>query len=160
MSPSIQIRVATEADAENITGLINEAFRPAESFFIDEDRIDQESVLRSRETGEFLLAEIDDRLVGCVFLEPRAEGTYLGLLSVDPKRQQSGIASQLMTYAEARCRQQQRKFIEIYTVNLRVELSTFYKKRGYVETGKLPFPPSIPTKVPCHFVTMRKMLSD
>ncbi|HEY6802362.1 MAG TPA: GNAT family N-acetyltransferase [Pyrinomonadaceae bacterium] len=156
---SLQIRIGTEADTENITRLINEAFRPAESFFIDEDRIDNASVQRSMETGEFLLAESDKHLVGCVFIEPRDEGTYLGLLSVEPMRQQSGIASQLMTYAEARCKDQEREFIEIYTVSLRLDLSGFYKKRGYVETGTLPFPPDISTKVPCHFVVMRKMLS-
>jgi predicted N-acetyltransferase YhbS len=158
MSSAIQIRVATEADAENVTELINEAFRPAESFFIDDDRIDKAGVLQSMGSGEFLLAEIDDQLVGCVFLEPRDKGTYLGLLSVDPKRQQSGIASQLMTFAERRCMDQEREFIEIYTVSLRVELREFYNKRGYAETGTLPFPPGIPTKVPCYFVVMRKML--
>ena len=155
---SIQMRVATAADAENTTQLINDAFRLAESFFIDEDRIDQASVQRYMETGEFLLAESDAQLVGCLFLEPRDEGTYLGLLSVEPNRQQTGLGSQLMVYAEERCRKQQRKFIEIYTVSLRVELREFYKRRGYVETGTLPFPPDISTKIPCHFVVMRKML--
>jgi len=158
-SPSpLQLRVATKDDAEAITALINVAFRRAEDFFIDDDRIDLHSVLKLMTTGEFLLAEEGSRLVGCVSIERRGEGTYLGLLSVDPTIQQSGIGSRLVSFAEQRCREQQSEFIDIYIVNLRLDLPKFYKKRGWVETGTLPFPPELQTKMPCHFITMRKVL--
>jgi N-acetylglutamate synthase-like GNAT family acetyltransferase len=153
-----QFRVATASDAEAITSLINIAFRGAEQFFIDGDRIDLTGVQKLMETGEFLLAEESGQLVGCVSLEPRNEGTYLGLLSVDPRIQKSGIGSRLVTFAEQRCREQQRKFIDIYIVNLRLDLPDFYRKRGWVETGTLPFPPELQTKLPCHFITMTKTL--
>jgi N-acetylglutamate synthase-like GNAT family acetyltransferase len=155
----MQIRPARSDDADAITDLINVAFRSAEQFFIDVDRIDLQEVLRLLDAGEFLLAESNDQLVGCVFIEPRGEGTYLGLLSVSPTQQQSGVGSELMLFTEARCRGRQRKFIDILVVHLRVELIGYYKKRGYVETGTLPFPPDLETKVPCHFITMRKMLT-
>ena len=154
----LQIRVATKADAKAITNLINVAFRRAEQFFIDDDRIDLPSVLRIIDSGEFLLAEENGRLVGCVSLEPRGEGTYLGLLSVDPTIQQSGIGSRLMAFADDHCRERQSKFIDILIVNHRLELPGFYKKRGYVETGTLPFPSDLQTKIPCHFITMKKAL--
>jgi len=154
----LQIRVATKADAEAITNLINVAFRRAEQFFIDDDRIDLPAVLRLIDTGEFLLAEEGGRLVGCVSLEPRGEGTYLGLLSVDPAIQQSGIGSRLMSFAEGRCRERHSEFIDIYIVNHRVELAGFYQKRGFIETGTLPFPTELQTKLPCHFITMKKAL--
>ena len=157
-SSPLQLRVATTGDAEAITNLINVAFRRAEQFFIDEDRIELQGVLQLIENGEFLLAEENSRLVGCVSLEPRGEGTYLGLLSVDPNLQQSGIGSRLVAFAEERCRERQSKFIDIYIVNLRHDLPDFYKKRGWVETGTLPFPPDIPTKAPVHFITMKKPL--
>jgi predicted N-acetyltransferase YhbS len=155
----IQIRPATKNDAEAITDLINVAFRQAEQFFIDDDRIDLPGVLQLLETAEILVAENGDQLVGCVSLEPRGEGTYLGLLSVSPTRQQAGIGSQLISFAEERYRTRQRKFIDIYIVHLRVDLLAYYKKRGYVETGTHPFPAGLETKVPCHFITMRKPLS-
>ena len=154
----LQLRVATNGDATAITNLINVAFRPAEQFFIEGDRIDLESVLRLIETAEFLLAELNGRLVGCVSLEPRGEGTYLGLLSVDPNLQQSGVGSRLMAFAEERCRERGSKFIEIYIVNLRLDLPEFYRKRGWIETGTQPFPPDIETKTPVHFITMKKPL--
>ena len=99
---SFTIRCANEADAENIVALINSAFRSAESFFIDGDRITLKEVLEHLQAGEFLLAEDNNRLIACVYLEPRGERTYLGLLSVDPALQKSGIGSLLMTAAEDR----------------------------------------------------------
>src|SRR6185295_4967854 len=122
------------------------------------DRIDPASVLKLISTGEFLLAEANRQLVGCVSLEPRGEGTYLGLLSVDPTIQQSGIGSRLISFAEQHCLERKSKFIDIYVVNLRLDLLRFYEKRGYIQTGSLPFPAELETKIPCHFITMKKLL--
>ena len=90
LSP-IEIRIAGESDAQAITDLINAAFKVAENFFVDEDRIDLPTVNGLLEKGEFLLAERNKALVGCVYLEPRGERTYLGLLSVEPSAQNCGL---------------------------------------------------------------------
>jgi N-acetylglutamate synthase-like GNAT family acetyltransferase len=119
-SPSqITLRLAGRADAEKITALINVAFRGAEQFFVDGDRIDLKSVLESQEIGEFLLIEDNGLLAGCVYLEQRGDRTYLGLLSVDPSRQQTGMGSLLMSAAEEHCRARNDRFIDILIVNLR-----------------------------------------
>ena len=157
---SFTIRLASDADAESITALINDAFRIAESFFIDGDRITRNEVLEHLTLGEFLLAEDNERLIGCVYLEPRGERTYLGLLSVDPSMQGSGVGSLIMTAAEDRWRQRNAKFFDILTVSLRTELPAFYGKRGYVQTGTSPFPPDVKTKLPVHFVHMSKRLDS
>jgi len=154
------IRLATEADAQNITTLINNAFRLAESFFIDGDRITLEEVLQDLRIGEFLLAEDAQKLIACVYLEPRGERTYLGLLSVDPNLQGSGIGSLLMTAAEDRWRERKAQYIDILTVSLREELPAFYGKRGYIKTGTSPFPSDVKTKLPVHFVHMSKRLDS
>jgi N-acetylglutamate synthase-like GNAT family acetyltransferase len=155
---AIKIRQADVSDADKITNLINRAFKLAEAFFIDEDRIDLATVLQSLEKGEFLVAEDDGEISGCVYLEHKADRTYLGLLSVDPRQQQSGLGSFIMSYAEEYCRARQSKFIDILTVNLREELPGFYTRRGYVQTGTSPFPGEIATKVPCHFINLTKRL--
>ena len=89
-------RIAKPADAAKITAVINAAFRIAEEFFLDEDRITQTEVEELLGKGAFLLAETDDQLDGCVYVELRGERSYLGLLSVDPDRQQGGLGSLLM----------------------------------------------------------------
>src|SRR5689334_20963027 len=158
MKQSPEIRRAVLADAEQITAVINAAFRIVEGFFIDGNRIKLEEVQQSFESGAFLVATDEDALSGCVYVEPRGERAYLGLLSVDPARQQKGLGSRLMTAAEEYGREQGARFMDIYIVNLRTDLPPFYQQRGYYENGTTPFPPDVPTKQPCHFINMSKPL--
>ena len=158
MGDQSTIRVATSADAAKITTVINSAFRIAEEFFIDGNRITQAEVEKLLEKGAFLLAESDDQLDGCVYVELRGDRSYLGLLSVDPGRQQGGLGSLLMNAAENYCREHGSSFMDIVIVNLREDLPPFYRKRGYVENGTTPFPEDVETKVPCHFINMAKPL--
>lgn len=149
-------RIATKSDAPQITAVINAAFRIAEEFFIDGNRITQAEVEESLAKGAFLLAETDGKLNGCVYVELRGERSYLGLLSVDPTTQQSGLGSRLMIEAERYCRERGSHAMDILIVSLREDLPAFYQKRGYVESGTTPFPEDVPTKIPCHFINMSK----
>ena len=153
-----RIRIATSADAPRITAVINAAFRIAEGFFIDGNRIRQAEVEEMLTNGVFLLAEADNKLNGCVYVELRGERSYLGLLSVDPTCQQTGLGSLLMFEAEKYCRERGSHCMDILIVSLREELPAFYEKRGYVESGTSPFPADVPTKIPCHFINMSKPL--
>ena len=155
---SLPIRIATSADAPQITAVINAAFRIAEEFFIDGNRIRQAEVEEMLTKGVFLLAETDNKLNGCVYVELRGERSYLGLLSVDPACQQTGLGSLLMFEAEKYCRERGSHCMDILIVSLREELPAFYEKRGYVESGTSPFPADVPTKIPCHFINMSKPL--
>lgn len=148
------------ADTQAITDVINAAFRQAESFFIERDRISEDEVRAFLQSGEFLVAEDGAAMIGCVYLERRAERGYIGLLSVDPSHQRSGLGSELMVAAEGRCREMGCGFSDLQIVNLRQELPDFYLRRGYVVTGTGPFRPDLVTKMPCHFIKMSKPLRD
>lgn len=154
----MQIRVADSQDVERIVQLINAAFRRGEGHIMHGDRIDIEEVRSLLPKGQFLVAEEDGALLGCVYLEPRGERTYLGLLSVSPNLQKQGVGSMLMREAEQRRVTAGCRFIDLRTINLREDNRAFYKRRGYVETGAAPFPADVPTKLPCHFVHMSKSL--
>jgi predicted N-acetyltransferase YhbS len=160
MTSTIPIRIATPADAAQITEVINVAFHIVEGFFIDGPRISQAEVEQLLVKGAFLLAEAGDKLNGCVYVELRGERSYLGLLSVDPDNQQGGLGSLLMLEAEKYCRERGSRFMDIYIVNLRTDLPAFYERRGYVENGTTPFPPDVVTKIPCHFINMSKPLDQ
>ena len=155
---TLPIRIAASADAPGITAVINAAFRVAEEFFVDGNRITQTEVEQLLTKGVFLLAETGDKLNGCVYVELRGDRSYLGLLSVDPTYQQGGLGSFLMNEAERYCRERGSHCMDILIVNLRGELPAFYEKRGYVESGTSPFPADVPTKIPCHFINMSKPL--
>jgi len=158
LTNSFRLRIAVPADAEKITKVINSAFRPAEEFFVDGDRVDVGKVQDFLCTGKFLLAEDEDTLIGCVYFESSNYRAYLGLLSVDPSRQQLGLGSMLMAAAEDYCRGLVCQFMDVKVVNLRKGLAGFYRRRGYVETGTSPFPADVETKKPCHFIDMSKSL--
>jgi len=159
MNQAVRVRIADPSDARQIMAVINSAFRIAEEFFCFEDRITLEEVERLFTTGTFLVAESDNVLGGCVYVERKdGDRSYLGLLSVDPAQQQGGVGSLLMNAGEAHCRDWGSRFMDIWIVNLRTELAPFYQRRGYAETGTLPFPPEVKTTQPCHFITMAKAL--
>jgi N-acetylglutamate synthase-like GNAT family acetyltransferase len=159
----MQIRVAEIRDAEAIVSVINVAFRLAEGFLLDRDRIDLKTVKEFLQKGTFLVAEDgaeDSSPCGCVYVELRGEDrSYLGLLAVDPKLQKSGLGSQLMHVAEAYCVKAGSRFMDLRIVSVRMELPAFYHRHGYVETGTEPFTPGLNPKVPCHFVVMSKPLT-
>jgi predicted N-acetyltransferase YhbS len=155
---TVPIRIATSADAARITTVINDAFRNVEALFIESSRITEAEVAESLSKGVFLLAESDDKLNGCVYVEMQGSRSYLGLLSVDPACQQSGLGSLLMQEAEQYCRERGSRFMDILIVNLRDDLPPFYKKRGYEENGTSAFPEDVETLVPVHFINMSKPL--
>jgi ribosomal protein S18 acetylase RimI-like enzyme len=156
----VQVRLAESQEAEAIVAVINAAFRRAESFLIDRDRIDPETVRSLLRKGKFLVVDSEDSgvLLGCVYVEIKDERAYLGLLAVDPERQKTGLGSHLMTAAENYCAHSGCRFMDLRIVNVRQELPSYYRKRGYVETGTAPFPRDLHPKVPCHFVEMSKPL--
>lgn len=159
----MQLRVADFQYAGAIASVINAAFRQAESFLIDRDRIDPDEVRKLLQAGVFLVVEeqvAEDRgmVRGCVFVELRDDRSYLGLLSVDPQLQKSGLGSKLMNAAEDYCAKAGSRFMDLRIVNVRKELPAFYHRRGYTDTGTEPFPPGKNPKLPCHFVTMSKPL--
>ena len=154
----MKTRTAEVADAENIARLVNAAFRP-ERFFIDADRTNPEKVRALLEKGKFLLVEEANALVACVYVELHGERGYFGLLAINPAFQRTGIGSRLIEAAEEHCRAAGCLFMDLTIVNLRKELPGYYRRRGYVENGTLPFPQhQHPPKMPCHLVRMSKPL--
>lgn len=158
-SSSVSLRIAIPPDVETITRLINAAFA-VERFFLDHDRITPGEVRARLDSGKFIVAEDGTALVGCVYVEPRGDRAYLGLLSVDPARQKSGLGKLLMSAAEDHARDIGCGAMDLQIVNVRLELPAFYHRFGYVESGIAQFPEDAEPKIPCHFVKMSKLLTS
>jgi GNAT superfamily N-acetyltransferase len=155
----MEIRVATRADIPQIVDLVNIAFRLAEGFFVEGDRTNPAQIEAMFETGGmFLLGDVSGELAACVYLELRGERAYFGLLSVDPSHQRQGVGRALVDEVERRAKDAGCGVMDILTVNVRPELIPLYGKMGYAESGTAPFPASVRTKMPCHFVRMSKDL--
>lgn len=150
-------RQAEPTDAESIAAIVNAAFS-VERFFIDGDRTNPDHIQSLLQTGLFLLAEENDQLHGCVYVELRGERGYFGLLAIDPARQKTGLGKRLVLAAEAYCRAAGCRAMDLQIVNVRAELPGFYQRLGYCETDTAPFVSLNQPKVPCHFVKMSKPL--
>ena len=157
MKAESKLRIATNADAESVTAIVNAAFQ-VERFFIDSDRINVAKVRSMMGTGAFLFTESANALVACVYVEIRGERAYFGLLAVDPARQGEGLGRSMMMEAEEYARRAGCTFADLRIVNIRAELPPFYRGLGYVETGTEPFAADAEPNQPCHFVVMSKEL--
>jgi N-acetylglutamate synthase-like GNAT family acetyltransferase len=153
----ISIRTAKKSDADAIARLVNTAFL-VEQFFIERDRTNSETVRSLLKKGNFLLAEDEQNLVGCIYVELRSERGYFGMLSIDPSRQGMGVGHQLVNAVEKYFRDAGCKFSDMKIVNVRTELHTLYHRWGYVDTGTGIYDDPNPTKIPVHFITMSKEL--
>jgi GNAT superfamily N-acetyltransferase len=153
-----RVRLAVQADVAGLTRLINAAF-VVERPFLEGDRIDEQGVRALFEKGNFLIAEDSSGLAGCVFCELRGDRGYVGLLSVDPARQGAGLGGKLMAAAEEHFRNAGCVAVDLRIISQRTPLPAFYRHLGYVETGTAPFSPSLPTKVPGHYILMSKRLA-
>jgi predicted N-acetyltransferase YhbS len=151
------LREAGPADADRIAALVNRAFL-AESWFKSADRTNAAQVRELLSKGIFLLLEEDTRLLACVYLEPRGDRTYLGMLSVEQDVQGRGIGNRMMREAEDFARRRGYIAIDLRIVHVREELPPYYRKLGYVESGTEPAPDFPGVKIPIHFVLMSKSL--
>ena len=149
------MRTALLSDVDALTQLINAAFVVEKPFF-DGDRVNPEKVRAFMGTGQFLLAEDSGGLAGCVYVEVRKDRGYIGLLSVDPARQGTGLGRRLMDAAEDYFRSAGCRGVDLRVISPRTPLPPFYRRLGYLETGPAPFSGEVQCKVPGHYIIMSK----
>ena len=172
----IGIRPAAVADVIELNALVARAYRGEasragwthEADLLDGQRTDAEALSEMiRDPDKVILLAFDaDTLVGCVLVERQDDGSaYLGLLSVDPIRQSSGIGRLLIDAAE---REAVSRFgaqrMEMTVIRQREDLIPWYERRGYTRTGETaPFPLDderfgIPKRRDLEFVVLAKAL--
>ena len=153
----MSFEAATAADVPALTDLLNEAYLAAEAFLYDGPRTTAEEVAARLAKGVFLLVRSTQGLDGCVYIEPRGQRGYLGMLGVSPRRQGTGLGRQLVHAGEALLQARGVERLEIDVVSLRTELFGFYERLGFRTVGTRPFEEPR-AKLPCHLVVMEKPL--
>jgi N-acetylglutamate synthase-like GNAT family acetyltransferase len=151
-------RLATTTDIERLVEFINKTFA-RDNYFKRTERTDSQQITEYLQKGNFLLLEEQGELVGLVYVEVSTDSRgYIGLLTVNPDKQNRGTGKQLMQSAEDFCRDHGRSIAEIDVINLRPELVDWYRGQGYKVFGKAPYPRPEILVQPCHFVMMQKNL--
>ncbi len=159
-----------------IVALMNRAYRgvgtwSTEAGYLAGDRTTTELLLAdlaAKPAASLMkwVEEQTDQLCGCVWLEPRGDGTwYLGSLAIDPDRQNSGLGRAMLSAAERWVTERGGNRVRMCVVNVRDALIAWYLRRGYHKTGEThPFPYDdhrfgIPLRDDLCFVVLEKELS-
>lgn len=167
------ITKATAVDISSLNKLINSAYRGESS---RKGWTTEAELLEGSRTTEEELAEIitntsntllkfnqNNQIVGSVLLIEKEQQLYLGMLTVSPELQNSGIGKKLLYQAELHAKALDLPKIVMTVISLREELIAWYKRHGYVDTGvRDPFPASnihIPiVKIPLEFIVLEKKI--
>ena len=168
-------RVAERGDAENLSRLVNSAFRgdssrrgwTTEADLLSGQRTDPDTLreLISGNLNIILQMRRDAGLIGCVLLQRKADSAYLGMLTVRPDLQAGGIGKHLLAAAEHWVRENWRfRLVEMTVIRQRPELIAWYERRGYVNMHRTePFPYGdtkfgLPKRSDLEFVVLEKQL--
>lgn len=141
-------QLASIADAECLSALINAAYRPKnhtetwthESALVKGARISTKQLIEilSESDSVILTADYQQQRAACVQVKKQAEHcSYIGMLAVSPALQTAGFGKQMLDYAEhyARTEFGAQKLV-MSVLSARTELIAFYLRRGYRQTGE------------------------
>jgi GNAT superfamily N-acetyltransferase len=145
-------RRAVAGDAPAIAALVNSAFRgdsskagwTTEADLLGGQRVDVDRILEIINTpgSIVLLCDQDQELEGCVHLQQTGENCYLGMMTIRPAMQGTGLGRQLLEAAERWAIEQwHSRSMHMTVIVQRLELIAWYERRGYRRTGqRKPFP--------------------
>jgi len=165
VTPSIatSVRRARSSDTAALTALVNRAFA-VERVFLDGDRTTGDEIAALIASGCFLVLEYAEGIGAAVLVHGPGQRpgvppshAYLGMLSVEPGLQGMGLGVRLVRVAEALAEAAGATSMSLRIINLREDLTRWYRSLGYRQVGTTPFThPSL--KRPAHFIDMTKSL--
>lgn len=167
------IAIATQEDSISLEKLINSAYRgetsklgwTTEANLLQDKRItlDELSKTINNKSNSILKFTKNDAIIGCVLLVNEGDKLYLGMLSVSPELQNSGIGKTLLKKAEEHALKLGLPKIVMTVISIREELIAWYNRHGFIDTGdREPFPLNNTTAVisqkPLEFIVLEKIL--
>ncbi|MFV8372223.1 GNAT family N-acetyltransferase [Flavobacterium sp. LB2P74] len=165
------ITKATVDDVSLLNTLINSAYRgesskkgwTTEANILEGLRTTEQELTETIENPKNTLLKFtaNNAIIGCVLLIEKEQQLYLGMLTVSPELQNSGLGKKLLQQAEIHASAMGLPKIVMTVIAVREELIAWYKRNGYVDSGaREPFPASnvhIPiTEVPLEFIVLEK----
>jgi ribosomal protein S18 acetylase RimI-like enzyme len=145
------ITIALLADVPQLNKLINSAYRgetskkgwTTEANILEGFRTTEQELEHIIATPKNTLLQIEENnsIIGCVLLIEKEDQLYLGMLTVSPELQNSGIGKKLLLQAETFALAKNLSKIVMTVISIREELISWYKRNGYHDTGQRePFP--------------------
>lgn len=145
----IKFRNATSHDVAAVLNIVNLAYRTeggwtTESHLVVGDRLVEDDCLLAlqQKNQRIILAEKNNKVVGCIEIKMEGTQAYLGMLAVLPNQQNEGIASQLLAHAETLAKEELKAIQSVmFVLDVRSELLQYYYRKGYQRADEyMPFP--------------------
>ncbi|KIO52607.1 GNAT family N-acetyltransferase [Flavobacterium hibernum] len=140
------ITKATLQDIPALTILINSAYRgetskkgwTTEANLLEGKRTNEEELTETLLDPKNTILKFTDNntIIGSVLLIEKEHQLYLGMLTVSPELQNSGIGKKLLAEAENHAKALGLSSIIMTVISVREELVAWYKRHGYVDTGE------------------------
>jgi ribosomal protein S18 acetylase RimI-like enzyme len=152
MNTDLIISTVTASDIKDLVALVNSAYRgdsskkgwTTEAELLEGVRTDHHTLLEQiNQPGHTILKAVNSNqeLIACVSLEEKDNKLYLGMLTVKPTIQATGIGKKMLEAAENCAISKNLYCIEMTVISVRSELIAYYERRGYYKTGeKRDFP--------------------
>jgi len=168
---NITITRAEPNDVTELNALVNSAYRgesskqgwTTEADLLGGQRTDEDMLqdMISPSNATMLKAVSKNKIVGCVYLRQDHDRLYLGMLTVQPTLQSTGIGKQLLKAAEQQARDASCRAVYMTVITVRTELIEWYLRNGYTRTDeRQPFKVGDPRygipKQPIEFVVLEK----
>ena len=134
---TVTTRLATPADAARVGEIVAAAYSPhlARMGGVRPAPLDADHAA-SIARDVVWVAEVGERVQGCLVLVDEPEVTLLENVAVHPDAQGQGIGRALMDVAEEHARATDKRGVRLYTHATMVENQRLYERLGYVETGR------------------------
>jgi ribosomal protein S18 acetylase RimI-like enzyme len=150
-SSETNIRFALKDDVLALFRLVNSAYRgdssrkgwTTEAHLLNDLRVTEAELSIQMENANIWFFKYLEgtEIQGSVCLERKESYLYLGMLTVNPELQNSGIGAKLLKNAEEFAIYLGLNSIRMTVISVREELIAFYLRKGYTFTGeKIPFP--------------------
>ena len=140
------ITKAALQDIPALVTLINSAYRgetskkgwTTEAHLLEGKRTDEEEMTEILQDPKNTILKFteNDKIIGSVLLVEKGHQLYLGMLTVSPELQNSGIGKKLLAEAEIHAKTLGLFSIIMTVISVREELIAWYKRHGYVDTGE------------------------
>jgi ribosomal protein S18 acetylase RimI-like enzyme len=145
------ISTAEIKDVPQLNILINSAYRgetskkgwTTEANLLEGSRTNETELIEllSEQNNTILKYSEEDQILACVLLIEKKIQLYLGMLTVSPSLQNSGIGKKLLNAAEIHAKKMNLSSIVMTVISVRTELISWYMRHGYKDTGaREPFP--------------------
>lgn len=140
------ITKASLTQVTEITNLVNSAYRgetskkgwTTEAHILEGTRITETELTEtlSDANNTILVYQENETIIGTVLLTNKKTELYLGMLTISPELQNTGLGRKLLVAAENFAHTLSLPKITMTVITIREELIAWYQRNGYSDTGK------------------------